>query len=209
MIVNKTYGTRPSILHLCGAHNHLNLDNYKGVKGALYHDVTIITAVSADRKDRLRQYFAKEQKYLLGVNEGRWENRLKLPIYYSLLCKVETPYALMLDNADVIVVRKELDERVYGYECLAQHMSKRNVPDFHINSGCIFGKRDFLIDWYARTLDADNYINEWIKLSVHPDATFSDELRLNYTARNMRVPTDERRILVQPPNYNEFYETDR
>ena len=44
---------------------------------------------------------------------------------------------------------------------------------------------------------------------MHPGATFSDELRLNYTARGMNIATDERRMLVQPPNYDEFYEKDR
>lgn len=209
MIVNRKYGTEPSILHLCGALHHLNIGNYKGVKDAFYHDVTIITAISSDRKDRLRRYFGDNQPYLVGINEGKWENRLKLPIYYSLLQKVETPFALMLDNADVVVVRKELDEGVYQHKCLTQHMSKRNLPSFHINSGCVFGEKDFLIEWYAKTLDCDNFLTEWIKINVHPGATFSDELRLNYTARGMNIATDERRMLVQPPNYDEFYETDR
>ena len=209
MITNIKYNTNPSILHMCGALNHLNMDMYTGAKDAYFEDVTILTAISDDREDRLRKYFSDRQEYLAGVNKGKWQNRLKIPIFYSLLQRVKTRYALLLDNDDVVVIRQSLDNEVYKHKALVQYSNKRNLPKFHVNSGCVFGERDFLLEWYGKTLDMDNYLTEWIKVACHPDMVKSDELRLNYTAVNLglKVDIDERRILVQPPNYEEFYET--
>lgn len=171
----------PFIIHCFGRKNKDFLGDFSSKKMTFCDDLSVFSAISCEKSDRIGEFFSKEQYKCVVSDKKNWENKDKIELYRQCLEQCNTKFALLIDNSDTFVL-SDFPRELMSYDIVCQFQDGMSAePKFKVNSGVVFGKTELLFKWFSETAQKEEYLGEVISRRYSQDLLSSDQIRLNLT----------------------------